>query len=154
MAHRGKTFLEKFDSKKEAELKETDDCLMVIPSTKKYDDLMKQVSAGSVTTQNELREFLAIRYKVDFCCPLVTGVFVSIIAGKDEEDMAVQDMSIYQATPYWRTLESGRELNPKYPGGIEAQESKPRKEGHAIELDRNGEPKRVVNYQDVMFKFS
>lgn len=154
MAYKRKTFLEKYNSKSEAELKETDDGLMVIPPTKDYDELMKRVPEGQVTTQAELRDVLAKKYKADFCCPLVTGIFVNIVGGKAEEDMAVRDMSIDQITPYWRTLRKDGELNSKYPGGVEAQASKLKKEGHSIELNRKGDPKKVANYQDVLFKFS
>ncbi len=48
---------------------------------------------------------------------MTAGIFISIVAwasfqrGQDE-------------TPYWRTLKADGELNPKYPGGIEAQREK------------------------------
>ena len=35
-------------------------------------------------------------------------------------------------TPYWRTLKAGGALNPKYPGGIEAQRQRLEAEGHTI----------------------
>jgi hypothetical protein len=35
-------------------------------------------------------------------------------------------------TPYWRTLKSKRELNPKYPGGIAGLKRKPSGEGHQV----------------------
>ena len=35
-------------------------------------------------------------------------------------------------TPYWRTLKADGELNPKYPGGAEAQKAKLEAEGHRI----------------------
>ena len=34
--------------------------------------------------------------------------------------------------PYWRTLKANGELNPKYPGGIEAQRTALEAEGHTI----------------------
>jgi hypothetical protein len=54
------------------------------------------------------------------------------------------------ATPYWRTLKSKGELNEKYPGGLEAQAEKLRAEGHEIELDRAGKPKRVKGWEKKM----
>jgi hypothetical protein len=51
------------------------------------------------------------------------------------------------ATPYWRTLKSKGELNEKYPGGLEAQAEKLRAEGHEIEVDRAGKPKRVKGWE-------
>lgn len=35
-------------------------------------------------------------------------------------------------TLYWRTLKANGELNPKYPGGVEAQKEKLEAEGHVI----------------------
>ncbi len=35
-------------------------------------------------------------------------------------------------TPYWRTLKSGGEVNPKYPGGIEDQKARLEAEGHKV----------------------
>ena len=35
-------------------------------------------------------------------------------------------------TPYWRTLKANGELNPKYPGGVQAQRQKLEAEGHTI----------------------
>ena len=36
-------------------------------------------------------------------------------------------------TPYWRTLKAGGQLNEKYPGGLEAQATHLREEGHTVE---------------------
>ena len=51
-------------------------------------------------------------------------------------------------TPYWRTLKSKGELNEKYPGGTEAQSDHLRAEGHAIEIDKNGKPKKVKDWEE------
>ncbi|MEJ8849935.1 hypothetical protein [Variovorax rhizosphaerae] len=39
---------------------------------------------------------------------------------------------VHGTTPWWRTLKIGGELNPKYPGGIEAQMRKLEAEGHTV----------------------
>jgi len=49
-------------------------------------------------------------------------------------------------TPYWRTLKSKGELNEKFPGGVEAQATHLREEGHTIELGKAGKPKRVKDW--------
>ncbi len=51
-------------------------------------------------------------------------------------------------TPYWRTLKGKGELNEKYPGGVAAQAERLRAEGHEIELDRAGRPKRVKGWEE------
>ena len=35
-------------------------------------------------------------------------------------------------TPYWRTLKTGGELNPKYPGGIKNLRARLTAEGHRV----------------------
>ena len=50
-------------------------------------------------------------------------------------------------TPYWRTLKSKGELNEKYPGGLEGQMVRLQKEGHIIEPDRKGRPKKVKDFE-------
>jgi len=50
-------------------------------------------------------------------------------------------------TPYWRTLKGKGELNEKYPGGVDAQAQKLKAEGHDIEKDKSGKPKRVKDWE-------
>jgi len=74
-----------------------------------------------------------------------TGIFIAIAAraaGEDEEE-GRQDI-----TPYWRTLKGKGELNEKYPGGVEAQAKKLKAEGHVIEKDKTGKPKRVKDWEN------
>jgi hypothetical protein len=40
------------------------------------------------------------------------------------------------------------ELNEKYPGGITEQAKKLKAEGHEIEKDKAGNPKRVKNWEE------
>jgi hypothetical protein len=55
-------------------------------------------------------------------------------------------------TPYWRTLKEGGLLNQKYPGGVEAQARRLKAEGHEIEPDRAGKPKRVKGWENKLVK--
>jgi hypothetical protein len=50
-------------------------------------------------------------------------------------------------TPYWRTLKGKGELNEKYPGGVAAQAKRLKAEGHEIESDKTGKPKRVKDWE-------
>src|SRR6266446_5896944 len=103
--------------------------IMVIPAPMEVDALMKQVPKGRVITVNELRAALAAKHKADFACPLTTGIFAWIAAHAAAEAEAEGAKRI---TPYWRTLKSGGELNPKYPGGVEGTAKRLRAEGHKI----------------------
>jgi alkylated DNA nucleotide flippase Atl1 len=121
----------------------------VIPAPKEVDDFMRKVPRGKVTTINEIRAALARRHGATIGCPITTGIFASIAARAAEEAAAGGKKNI---TPYWRTLKSGGELNPKYPGGVEAQAARLKNEGHAIELGRDKGPKRVKDFGESLAK--
>lgn len=55
-------------------------------------------------------------------------------------------------TPYWRTLKANGELNPKYPGGVEAQRKMLEAEGHTIiQRGRKNIKYFVKDYEVVLF---
>ncbi len=90
-----------------------------------YDRVMRRVPFGKVLTVGAIREYFAKQSGADFTEPITAGIFVSIAAWASfqrEDDQ----------TPYWRTLKADGELNPKYPGGVEAQKEMLEKEGHTI----------------------
>jgi hypothetical protein len=101
----------------------------VIPSPLEVDAVMKKVPKGKIITINEIRQILAKKYKVQFCCPITTGIFAWIAANAAQEEL---DNGKKRITPYWRTLKTGGELNPKYPGGTEDVSKKLKAEGHRI----------------------
>jgi hypothetical protein len=101
----------------------------VIPAPADVDAVMKKVPKGKLITINQIRNALAAKHKTQFCCPITTGIFTWIASNAAEEDAAAGKKRI---TPYWRTLKNGGELNPKYPGGIEAQQAKLLAESHAV----------------------
>jgi alkylated DNA nucleotide flippase Atl1 len=121
----------------------------VIPAPMEVDTLMRKVPKGRVTTTNEIRAALARRHGATIGCPITTGIFAGIAARAAEEAVAEGRRRI---TPYWRTLKSGGELNPKYPGGVEAQAARLKDEGHAIELGRDKQPKRVKDFEKYVVK--
>jgi len=86
----------------------------VIPAPREVDALMKQVPHGRLVTINELRAALARKHHTDFACPITTGIFSWIAAHAAADDEADGKKEI---TPFWRTLKTGGEVNPKYPGG-------------------------------------
>ena len=102
---------------------------MVVPAPIEVDELMRKVPRGKVTTINQLREQLARKHGVTIACPITTGIFAWIAAHAAAEAQATGKKRI---TPWWRTLKTGGELNPKYPGGIAAQAALLRAEGHKV----------------------
>jgi hypothetical protein len=102
---------------------------MVVPAPVEVDALMRQVPPGRVVTTNELRAALAKNHRVDFACPMTTGIFSWIAAHAAAEAEAEGAGKI---TPFWRTLKTGGEVNPKFPGGVEQVAKRLRAEGHKI----------------------
>lgn len=55
-------------------------------------------------------------------------------------------------TLYWRTLKANGQLNPKYPGGVEAQKEKLEQEGHTvIKKDRTNIRYYVKDFEQYMY---
>lgn len=119
---------------------------MVIPAPREVDALMKQVPKGRLVTINELRAALAAKHKVDMACPLTTGIFSWIAAHAAAE---AETEGAKRITPFWRTLKSGGEINPKYPGGVQEITKRLRGEGHKI--ISKGKKFLVADYEKAIF---
>ena len=110
-----------------------------------YDRIMKQIPYGKVITVGLIREYFARQNGADFTDPITAGIFVSIAAW-------ASDQRSEDETPYWRTLKANGELNPKYPGGIEAQKEKLEAEGHTvIAKGRKNIKYYVQDYEQALF---
>ena len=112
-----------------------------------YDRAMRLVPKGKLTIITDIRSYFARENGADFTEPITAGIFVSIAAwasfqrGEDE-------------TPYWRTLKAGGELNPKYPGGIEAQRERLEAEGHTVvRRGRKNIRYFVEGYEGALYSF-
>ena len=103
---------------------------MVVPAPLDVDSVMKKVARGKVITINEIRKKIAKQYRANICCPVTTGIFAWLAAHAAQE--AIESGKKKQATPYWRTLKTGRFLNEKFPGGIAFLKKKLKEEGHHI----------------------
>lgn len=90
-----------------------------------YDRVMRRVPFGQVITVGDIRDLFARENGADFTDPITAGIFVSIAAWASFQRTGDE-------TPWWRTLKAHGELNPKYPGGVEAQKAKLEAEGHTV----------------------
>jgi hypothetical protein len=115
----------------------------VIPAPTEVNELMGRVPKSKLTTIDELRKTLAHRHAATIACPITTGIFAWISAHAAAESQAEGQKKI---TPYWRTLKSKGELNPKYPGGIAALQRNLLREGHAV--IQKGKRFFVQDYQE------
>ena len=117
---------------------------MLIPRPLDVDALMRKIGRGKLATVEQIRDRLAKDHDADFSCPMTTGIFIRIVAETAEEDLSKGERQI---TPYWRVLKAGGSLNPKFPGGVEAQAARLREEGHSIEPGVGKKPPRVRDYE-------
>jgi hypothetical protein len=120
-----------------------------IPAPMEVDELMKKVPKGKLTTVNDIRSAVARKHKATIGCPITCGIFAFVAANAAEEARAEGKKRI---TPYWRTLKTGGELNPKYPGGVEAQSARLIEEGHIIEPGRGKKPPKVKDFEKRLAK--
>jgi hypothetical protein len=102
---------------------------LVIPAPREIDALMRRVPRGQLTTINELRAAVARQHHVASACPITSGIFSWIAAHAAVEAEAAGENT---TTPYWRTLKTKGELNPKYPGGVAALTIRLEAEGHHV----------------------
>lgn len=115
---------------------------VVIPAPTEVDEMMKKVPKGNLITLNEIRIALAKKHNATIGCPLTTGIFAWIAANAAEEE---KEKGRKDTTPYWRTLKTGGVINPKYPGGVEAQRKLLESEGHKVV--QKGKKYVVVDYE-------
>ncbi len=120
---------------------------LVIPAPTEVDEIMKQVPEGKLITVNEIRNALAKKHKATIGCPITTGIFAVIAAHAACEEVKEGKTRV---TPYWRTLKSDGEINPKYPGGVEDQKARLESEGHRV--IRKGKKYLVEGYEKRLIK--
>ena len=110
-----------------------------------YDQVMRRIPWGRLTTVGKIREYFARENGADFTDPITAGIFVSIAAWASFQRGT-------EETPYWRTLKAGGELNPKSPGGVEAQRARLEAEGHVVlQKGRKNITYYVKDYEAALF---
>jgi len=114
----------------------------VIPAPMEVDELMRRVPRGKLTTIDELRKILARKHGATIACPITTGIFAWIAAHASAEAAAKGKR---RTTPFWRTLKTNGELNPKYPGGVGGLTRRLSEEGY--EVIQKGKRVFVVNFE-------
>lgn len=120
---------------------------VVIPAPRQVDEIMKRVPKGKLITINDIRNRLAQEHHATMGCPLTTGIFAWVAAHAAAE---ARQEGKKRITPYWRTLKTNGELNPKYPGGIKQQKSLLEAEGHTVIT--KGQKYLVKDYEQALAK--
>ncbi len=107
--------------------------MMLIPTALEVDAMVRKIPRGQVSTLAQIRQRLARWHNVDVTCPLVTGIFLRIVAEAAEED---RQSGAADIAPYWRVVRDNGRLNPKFPGGAALQARRLMDEGHRVENGR------------------
>jgi alkylated DNA nucleotide flippase Atl1 len=115
--------------------------MMLIPTALEVDAMIRKIPRGQVSTLSQIRKRLAHWHNVDVTCPLVTGIYLRIVAEAAEEDRLAGRQEI---TPYWRVVRDDGRMNAKFPGGAEQQARRLREEGHVVEQGKVVMAKPVV----------
>ena len=102
---------------------------VAVPAPREVDAIMRRIPEGKLITINEIRGLVAKKHGASVGCHITCGIFAWIAAHAADEARVEGETKI---TPYWRTLKTGGELNPKYPGGVESLQKRLKKEGHTI----------------------
>jgi len=121
---------------------------IVLVNPREVEALMQLVPEGKLTTLIEICKKIAEQYHVKGCCTLTAGIF-TMTAANAAEEMKAQGKP--NDLPYWRTLKSNGELNPKFPGGIEGHAAHLKKEGFTIL--HKGKRAFVSDYAKHLFSF-
>lgn len=112
-----------------------------------YDDLIRKIPKGKITTISELRSVLARKNNADFTEPMTAGIFVQIVAWASYQRSE-------DKTPFWRVLKSDGELNPKFPEADCLQKQLLEQEGFVV-IEKGEKVKKyfVKDYEKHLFKF-
>jgi len=120
---------------------------MLVPTPLLVDALIRKVEKGKLVTVGQIRERLAKDFHADLTCPLTTGIFLCITAETAEEDLSGGEKRI---TLYWRVIKADGSLNEKFPGGVDAQATRLRAEGHTIEPAKGKKPPKVKDFEKAL----
>src|ERR1035438_6739060 len=77
------------------------DGIMLVPTALEVDAMVRKIARGQVSSASQIRRRLARWHNADVTCPMVTGIFLRIVAEAAEEDRIAGKPEI---TPYWRVL--------------------------------------------------
>ena len=102
---------------------------VVIPVPRKVDEILNSLPKGRLITTKEIQATIAKKHNATIACPMCCGIFAWIAAHAADE---AETDGAKRITPYWRTLKSGSELNPKFPDGVEALKVRLEAEGHRV----------------------
>ena len=85
---------------------------LLLPTPLLVGEAVAAVPSGLVVTIGQLRRALAERFDADRTCPLMTGIFATILAGAVADDLGQRRKPRW---PIWRLVRDDGTLHPKWP---------------------------------------
>ncbi len=85
---------------------------LLLPTPLLVAEVVSRVPAGGTITVSQVRAILAKRFGADRTCPLMTGIFVKIVAGAVAEDLAQRRKPRW---PMWRLVNDNGTLSITWP---------------------------------------
>lgn len=85
---------------------------LLLPTPLLLAEAVAAIPVGQVMTMGEVRATLAARFNADTTCPLMTGIFATILAGVVAEDLGQRRKPRW---PIWRLVRDDGTLHPKWP---------------------------------------
>lgn len=85
---------------------------LLLPTPLLVGEMVSTIPRGRVMTMGALRTALAGRFGADATCPLMTGIFATVLAGATMEDLAKRRQPRW---PIWRLVRDDGILPPKWP---------------------------------------
>jgi hypothetical protein len=121
-----KTWQQKFDQRKEPEVKRTDkrfadipeNALMLIATPKIFAEYIEQIPVGTWLSMSDLRKDLALTYGATHTCPVTTGIFLRIVAELNYEKYQA-GTPLNEITPFWRAIDPKAPLAKKLTFGAD-----------------------------------
>ena len=85
---------------------------LLLPTPLLVGEAVAAVPSGQVVTIGQLRRALAEQFEADRTCPLMTGIFATILAGAVVDDLGQRRKPRW---PIWRLVRDDGTLHPKWP---------------------------------------
>ena len=90
---------------------------MLIPTPKIVDKFVNAIPEGSFLYIKQIRKNLAMDYKAEMTCPVVTGISMRIISEAAFEEYQIH-RNLKKITPFWRVVEPDSKLASKLLCGV------------------------------------
>jgi len=145
-----KTKREQLYTPRNREVKQTENGMLLIPTPMDVAEALRIPKKGELITVNQIRDLLSKKFSADYTCPMVTGIFINIIAGASEENREYAE----EVFPWWRVLKKNGLLSDKFPSTPDLQKGFLESEGHIVWTGPTKRSKklRVKDYENSLVK--